>query len=267
MLKGAIGLAHFIFAQKHLIAVMAKRELAEQYVGAFLGVIWKIIHPIILITIFWVIFSLGFKVQPTHGVPFVSWLTAGMAIWFAFADIVSGATQAIVKNPNLIKKTLFPSQILPIVKLIVGIVTHSIFLLVLLVLIIFQDITISWYNLQFLYYLTGMSLFALGLGWMLSAFNVFVRDVDQVVPIILQIGFWATPIFWNLSMIPPKLQFIFKLNPMYYIVEGYRQSFIYAMPFWQHPYQTLYFWSVSLTTLYLGALIFKKLKPHFADSL
>ena len=82
---------------------MTKRELAVQYVGAYLGIIWKIIHPVILITVFWIIFSLGFKVKPTHGVPFVSWLTAGLAIWFAFADIVTGSTQTIVKNSNLIK--------------------------------------------------------------------------------------------------------------------------------------------------------------------
>jgi len=267
MLKSVIELVRFVFSQKHLIAVMARRELEVQYVGAFLGVIWKIIHPIILITIFWIIFSLGFKVQPNNGVPFVSWLTAGMAIWFAFADIVTGSTQAIVGNSNLIKKTLFPSQILPLVKLIVGIVTHSIFLMVLIVLMIFQGVAVSWYNFQFVYYLIGMSFLALGLGWIFSALNVFVRDIDQAVPIILQIGFWATPIFWNLSMIPQKMQLIFKLNPMFYIVEGYRDSFIYAKPFWHHPYQTLYFWIVSLVLFYLGAIIFKKLKPHFADSL
>jgi len=112
-----------------------------------------------------------------------------------------------------------------------------------------------------------MCVFALGFGWAVSALNVFVRDVGQIVAVIIQVGFWATPILWDISIMPLKVQMIFKLNPMFYIVQGYRESFIYFSPFWRHPYQTLYFWVVAVTILVIGALIFKKLKPQFADVL
>jgi lipopolysaccharide transport system permease protein len=256
-----------ILLQRHMIFSMAKREVATQYVGSLLGFIWTFIHPIVLIFVFWVVFSVGFRVQPTNNVPFVVWLTAGMAAWFVFADIVNGASHVIVGNAHLIKKTIFPSQILPVVKIASCFITHSVFLLVLVGLIVFQKMSFSLYFLQFLYYLMCMSVLALGLGWAVSALNVFLRDVGQIVAVILQVGFWATPIFWDIHMMPPKIQILFKLNPMFYIVQGYRESFIYFQPFWIHPRQTVYFWGMTVIIIGIGALIFQRLKPQFADVL
>jgi ABC-type polysaccharide/polyol phosphate export permease len=112
-----------------------------------------------------------------------------------------------------------------------------------------------------------MLVLALGLGWAVASLTVFFRDMKHVVEITLQIGFWATPIFWNIQIMPSWIQNILKLNPMYYIVKGYRESFIYFSPFWDHPYQTLYFWVVTIILFVIGAMIFKKLKPQFADVL
>ncbi len=267
MLKSLYYFLKLIFLQKHMILSMAKREVATQYVGSLLGFIWTFINPMVLIFVFWVVFSVGFKVKPTNNVPFVVWLTAGMAAWFVFAEIVNGSAGSVVSNAHLIKKTLFQSQILPVIKIASCLVTHSVFLLVLIGLIVFQKMPFSFYYLQFLYYLFGVCVLALGLGWVVSALNVFIRDVGQIVAVITQVGFWATPIFWDINIMPPKVQMIFKLNPMFYIVQGYRESFIYFYPFWRHPYQTLYFWVVAIIVLVVGALIFKKLKPQFADVL
>jgi lipopolysaccharide transport system permease protein/teichoic acid transport system permease protein len=246
---------------------MAKREVATQSVGSFLGFIWNFINPLVMIFIFWVVFSVGFRVQPKGNVPFVVWLTAGMAAWFVFSDIVNGSAGIVVSNAHLINKTLFHSQILPVIKIIACLITHSAFLVVLIGLIVFQNLPFNFYYLQFLYYLFCMCVLALGLGWTVSALNPFMRDVGQIVSVVLQIGFWATPIFWDINMMPPKLQIVLKLNPMFYIVQGYRESFIYFSPFWKHPFQTLYFWIVAIAIFVIGALIFKKLKPQFADVL
>jgi lipopolysaccharide transport system permease protein/teichoic acid transport system permease protein len=246
---------------------MAKREVATKYVGSLLGFIWTFINPLIMICVFWVVFSIGFKVQPTKDVPFVVWLTAGMAAWFVFADIINGSSNVLVENKHLIKKTLFHSQILPVIKIVSFLITHLVFLVVLIGLIIFQKMPFSFYYLQFIYYLFCMSVLALGISWIVSALNVFIRDVNQIVAVVLQIGFWATPIFWDIHMMPQKIQTVIKFNPMFYIVHGYRESFIYFSPFWKHPYQTAYFWTVTIIFLITGALIYKKLKPQFPDVL
>jgi len=256
-----------MFLQRDLIITMAKREVANRYIGSLLGFFWTFIHPMVMVFVFWVIFSVGFKVKPTQNVPFVVWLTAGMAAWFLFADIVNGCTVAVLANAHLIKKTLFHSQTLPVTKLVSSLINHAVFLLVLIGLIIFHKMPVSFYYLQFFYYLLCMCVLSLGLGLAVSALNVFIRDVAQIVDVALQVGFWATPIFWDINMMPKKLHTVLKLNPMFYIVQGYRESFIYFSPFWRHPYQTLYFWIVTVVLFATGAMIFKKLKPQFADVL
>jgi lipopolysaccharide transport system permease protein/teichoic acid transport system permease protein len=256
-----------IVDQHQLILALSKREIASQYIGSLLGIIWTFIQPAVMIFVFWFVFSVGFKTKPLNNVPFAVWLTAGMAPWFVFSDIVLKSSGAIVGYTHLIKKSVFPSQILPVVKVLSSMLTHTAFVLLLIILIIFQKVSIGFYSLQFFYYLFCLSVLALGIGWTVAALNVFIRDVGQIVAVIMQVGFWATPIFWDINIMPLKIQFLLKLNPVYYIVQGYRDSFIYAIPFWHRPGYTLYFWGVTLFCFLVGAVIFRKLKGQFADVL
>ncbi len=256
-----------LFANKQLILVMARREVQGQYTGSFLGVVWTFINPMVLIFVFWFVFSVGFKARPMNNVPFVVWLTAGMMPWFLFADIMTTSVTSVVANVNLIKKTMFPSPILPLVRIGSALVTHGIFLCLLFLLLGLQHISLSWYVMQFLYYNFCLCCLALGLGWMVAALNVFVRDVAHIVGVIIQIGFWVTPIFWDIHIMSPKIQLLLKLNPINYIVQGYRDSFIYGIGFWHHPYQFIYFWIVCSLSLIAGAYVFHRLRPQFADVL
>ncbi len=267
MLTSFFNFLNLILEKRSLIVSMARREITTQYVGSLLGFVWTFIHPMVMVCVFWFVFSVGFKSKPMGDVPFVVWLTAGMAPWFMFADVVLGSVGMIVANGHLIKKTLFPSQILPVIKLISGSVTHAIFLTVLLVLIIFQQMPISFFYLQVFYYYICLIVLILGVSWAVSALNVFIRDIGQVVGVVVQVGFWATPIFWDINMMPAKIQFFLKLNPMYYIVQGYRDTFISFKPFWHNLDLTLYFWFCTITIFLAGASIFKKLKVQFADTL
>ena len=267
MLKDFLSFFRLLIAQRQLIFTMARREVVGQYAGSFLGIAWTFIHPLVLIFVFWFVFSVGFKAKPMNDVPFVVWLTAGMMPWFLFADILTTSVGVIVAHTNLIKKTLFPSQILPLVRIAAALVTHFVFLMLLVGLLIFQHIPFTLYFIQFFYYSLCLCIFVLGLSWMVSALNVFVRDVAHIVGVVVQVGFWVTPIFWDLHIMPPKAQMVLKLNPMYYIVQGYRDSFIYGVGFWQHPYQTLYFWTVCGAALCAGIYTFQRLKPQFADVL
>jgi len=267
MVKDLVATMRLLQRNRQLILGMAKREVTMQYTGSLLGVVWTFIHPLVLIAVFWFVFSVGFKTRPMNNVPFVVWLTAGMMPWFLFADIMTGSVGIVVAHTNLIKKTLFPSEILPPVKIAASLATHAIFLGLLLGLLLLQGISLSWYLLQFFYYCLCLCLFSLGLAWMCSALNVFVRDITHIVGVAIQVGFWITPIFWDLQIMPGRVQFLLKLNPMYYIVQGYRDSFIYQTGFWCHPLQTAYFWTVCLLVLAGGMYIFKRLKPQFADVL
>lgn len=264
------GFGNFLLTllqRRFLIVEMAKRDIATQHVGSLLGFFWTFINPLVMIFILWLVFSVGFRAAPKGNVPFVIWLTAGMAMWNTFSEIINGSTGVIIQNSHLVKKVVFPLSILPVVKLVASFVTHAIFLFMLLVMIILYGMPFSLYWLQALYYFAAMSVLALGLSWISSSVNIFARDTSQIVNVILQIGFWATPIFWDPGIMPPKVQFLLKLNPMFYIVQGYRESFIYFVPFWRHWQMTLYYWGVTGVVFVLGATVFLRLRPHFADVL
>jgi len=133
---------------------------------------------------------------------------------------------------------------------------------------IFYGFPLKIYSIQVFYYLFASIFLVLSVSWITSALIVFVKDVRHAIGVILQFIFWATPIFWNIGMLPPKYQAIIKLNPLFYIVDGYRDALIGQNWFWvSRPVLTIYFWIISILMFAIGIFIFRKLKPHFADVL
>jgi lipopolysaccharide transport system permease protein len=256
-----------IILYRRLILSMAKRIIVAQYVGSSLGFLWVVIQPLSMISILWAVFGLAFRAQPLNDSPFVVWLTAGLSAWYVFSEVVSASTGVIIENHNLIKKMVFPSQILPIVRMLPALLNHAVFVLILVILLFSHHLSLTFYAVQFFYYLFALLMLALGFSWLSAALNPFFRDVGPFITLFMQIGMWATPIVWEINMMPEKARFFFKLNPMYYIVQGYRDSFIYSRPFWDYPYQTGYFWLVTTIFLAVGGYAFKALKPHFAEVL
>ena len=125
--------------------------------------------------------------------------------------------------------------------------------------------TIYWF--QIVYYLFCTVFLILGISWFTSSVVVFFRDLGQIIAMIVQFGFWLTPIFWSIKIIPEKYHSIIQYNPIHYIVEGYRDSLIYNIWFWEKPDLTMNFWVIALFLFFTGAIVFRKLRPHFADVL
>ncbi len=125
----------------------------------------------------------------------------------------------------------------------------------------------SWAWLQLGYYMFCILAFVLSLSLLLSSLVVFLRDVGQIVSIIMQMAFWLTPIMWNSVILPHKFLWIVKLNPFAYVINGFRQTIIYNTPFWLNWPTTIYFWCLTIGLFWLGNKVFNKLRPHFADVL
>ena len=250
-----------------LLYSLTKNDFRQKYLGSYLGIAWAFIQPLITVLIFWFVFQVGFKSKPVNDVPFILWLIAGMFPWFFFADALSNATNAVMENSYLVKKIVFKVSYLPLIKIFSALIVHLFFIVFMygLYMVYGYDFDIHW--LQAFYYLTATIVLILGLSYITSSVVVFFRDMGQFVAMLLQIGFWATPIFWSIGMFPEKYHWLFKLNPLYYIIEGYRDSMIHHIWFWEKPTFTLYFWVVTLGMLALGFGTFRKLKPHFADVL
>lgn len=256
-----------IFRNRKLLWQMTKRDFRQRYLGSYLGILWAFIQPTITVLIFWFVFQVGFKAMPVENFPFILWLVCGMFPWFFISESILSATNSVIESSFLVKKIVFRVELLPIVKIMSALVVHIFFVGILFLMFAIYGYSISIYNLQIIYYFFAMICLSLGISWLTSSLTVFLRDVGQFAAMLLQFGFWGTPIFWNLNMIPEKFQFFLKLNPAYYLVEGYRQSFIYKEWFWQHEYLTIYFWIFTAVVMFAGAWCFKKLRPHFADVL
>jgi lipopolysaccharide transport system permease protein/teichoic acid transport system permease protein len=250
-----------------MIWAMSIREIQSRYVGTIGGMLWSILNPLMMILVFWFVFSVGFRVKPAGGIPFIVVYLCGIIPWSMFAEALTTSTSSIKANANLVTKTVFPTEILPIVNIIASLITHLIMLVILIIVMIFNKIPFSFYNFQFIYYLFGLIIFSLGFGWFLSSINVFYKDVGQILGVTLNMWFWLTPIVWLPEMLPVKYQFFLKLNPMFYIVDGYKSSFIYRFPVWHNYKEGIYFWVICFMVFIIGAVTFKKLKSEFAEVL
>ena len=250
-----------------MLWTLTKNDFKQRYLGNFLGIAWAFIQPTATILIFWFVFQVGFKAQPVDNFPFILWLVAGMFPWFYFADTLGSSTNSILENSFLVKKVVFRVSLLPVVKLLSAVIIHSFFVLFMFTMYLYYGYGFEIYWLQTLYYLFAASILALGISWITSSIVVFLRDIGQFVAMILQFGFWLTPIFWSLKMVPEKYHWIIELNPVVYIIEGYRNSMIYHKWFWEDMGMTLYFWTITMSIFVFGALVFRKLRPHFADVL
>ena len=256
-----------IFENRKLLFALTKNDFKQRYVGNFLGIAWAFIQPTATVLIFWFVFQVGFKSQPVDNFPFILWLVAGMFPWFFFAEGLSAGTQSILGNAFLVKKVVFRVSLLPVIPLLSALMVHLFFVAFMYAMFLYYGYPPSPYWLQVFYYLFALFVLLLGLSWITSSVVVFFRDMGQLVTMLIQFGFWLTPIFWSIEMIPEPYRWIIRLNPMVYIVEGYRDSMIYHVWFWQKPGMTLYYWAVTGAIFVLGAVTFKRLRPHFADVL
>ncbi|MGG4394298.1 ABC transporter permease [Paenibacillus thiaminolyticus] len=259
--------ARDIFRQRHMILSLAKKDFKSRYLGSYLGVFWAFIQPSLLVFIYWFVFQVGFRSTPVEDFPFILWLLAGIVPWFYFSDSLASSTNSIEQNSYLVKKIVFNTHFLPIVKIVSSLMVHFVFMMLMFLIFFSYGESFSLYQLQIFYYSFALTMFLVGLSWIVSSLNVFLKDIGQIVSIILQFGFWLTPIFWTFKLVPEKLHWLFKLNPIYYIVEGYRDSLINQVWFWHHYNLTLYFWGLTVVMLVGGARLFKKLSPHFSDVL
>lgn len=260
-------LAKETFRNKELIWNLSRNDFKTKYAASYFGVFWAFVQPVVTTLIYWFVFEVGFKAAPASDAPFVLWLVAGIVPWFFFAEALMNATNSLLEYSYLVKKVVFKISILPIVKIVSSLFVHIFFVgIAFLVFILYGKIP-TIYSFQIIYYIFCTFVLVLAISYFTSSVVIFFRDLGQIVNVILQIGMWLTPIMWNQNMIGKNYQWVLKLNPIYYIVEGYRDCFISKVWFWDKPLLTIYFWMITIICFGIGAIIFKRLKKHFADVL
>ncbi len=260
-----------VVKNRTLLWKLAKNDFKSRYASSFLGVAWAFLQPLATLLTMWFVFQVALRNGDQGGYPFIVWFAPAMLVWNYFSEAVNSATGSVAGYSYLVRKVNFRVGILPVVKILSSGFIHLAMLLIVLAFNVAYRVGFSLYNLQIFYYLFCMFCLLLGLGWLLGSISLFAPDVASFVNIVLGVGFWASPICWNPDTFANNiavLNVLKLLNPMFYIIEGYRDTFLGRMWFWERPFPiSLAFWLVTGVVFLLGAFVFNRLRPQFADVL
>lgn len=264
--RNIVGL---IARHRHLIWEMAKREIYDRYAGQILGIFWAVGHPLVLMSVYIVIFGIVFKasisgaagVKMGHAV----YLLSGLIPWLAFQEAMSKASSVIVGNSNLVKQVVFPVEILPVKGILATAITESVFLTLLTIYVLFDTraLPLTYGLLPVLFVLQLMAM--AGVGFLLSAIGVYFRDIKDFVQVFSMVGVYLLPAFYLPESVPGVFRAILYLNPFSYLVWCY-QDVLYFGDF-MHPWAWLVFILFSVSTFVLGYRLFAKLKLMFGNML
>ena len=267
-MRSLVNFVRKIVQNRYMIRSLVVRDIRARYTGSFLGVFWAFIHPLIQLVMFYFVFSVVLKARlgaEYAGTHYAIWLMCGMLPWMLFSEIVNRSPGAVLEQANLITKTVFPSEILPLAHVAAAMMNH---LIMFSILTGFLVVLGDGFSLKFLWipvFFLGVILFSLGLAWFLSAVNVFLRDIGQVLGVVLQFWFFFTPVIYPAGLIPEKFQAWLSFNPMLHPVEGYRMALLGRAEPNLWGLAVLYTWGIG--AIIFGGLVFRKLKPIFADVL
>lgn len=268
MFKEFFAFFRDIYRNKRLLLKFSWNDFKARYAGSFLGVFWAFINPMVTIVVYWFVFEKGLKAGMTDGnIPFILFLVSGIIAWFFFSDTVISATNCFRDYSYLVKKVVFNIKILPSAKMMANLYTHLFFILVTFALTIAYGFYPTMYSLQIFYYLFCLIMFMTGVTWITASVQPFFSDITQLINVIMQVLMWGSPILWDINQFPAIYHKFFKLNPLYYIVQGYRDTFFSKAWFWEHWKMGIYFWVFTLLLMLIGTIVYKKLRPHFSDVL
>ncbi|QHT70536.1 ABC transporter permease [Rhodocytophaga rosea] len=246
---------------KDLFLILAYRDLRVRYAQTFLGLLWAVLQPLCTVTIFVLVFGKGMGIT-VNNVPYSLFASSGMCAWTYFAFVMNQAGNSIISSQGMIQKIYFPRLIIPLSKAVVGLVDFTITLVFVAVLMLyFQFIPPA--NIVFLplfIVLTVMA--ALGMGIWLSALTIRYRDFQHIIPFMVQFGLYATPVAYPSYMIPQQYQFIYHLNPMAGVVEGFHWSLTGGVTLSQYAYVS---YALIILVFITGLFYFRRVEQIMAD--
>lgn len=246
---------------RDLFYILTMRDIKVRYKQTFLGVAWAIVQPLFTMLIFSLLFG-RLANMPSDNVPYPLFAFAGLLPWTFFSNAVTNSGNSLVGSSNLITKVYFPRMVIPFAAVAAGLLDLVVAFGLMILLMIYYGVGFS-VNLLMLPFLTILTtLLAVGVGMFLSALNVKYRDIRYALPFFIQLGMFATPIIYPLSVIPEKWRWLMMLNPLAGLIDGFRSA-LFGKPFdW-----TSIGVSVLLTAVILvfSAYVFRKMERSFAD--
>lgn len=259
--------------RRTLLAQLVRRDFQQRYVGSAAGWLWGVVHPLVLLASWIFVFQVCLKVTLPAGSivkNYPMFLFSGMLPWLLFQDTVMRSANSLLEHSNLITKTVFPAEVVPVSIFLSSLIHHLIALAVAVVWAVLVVKFISPMILLLPVYMLFVGMLAVGIGWVVASLHVYLRDTAQVLMVIMTLWFWATPIMISEQQIPERLHGIrlralIMWNPMSWVVRAYRDRMFAAT--WPEPHEILTLAAYSIAVFVLGGLFFRHLKRGFADVL
>lgn len=262
------------FSNLYRIYCIAKYELLADMRDSKFGIFWNFASPTIQVFTYWLIFGIAWDRKPIKvgniTVEYLPWLVVGYAAWWFIQPCITQGCNAIFSKTNVITRMKFPVSVLPATICAKELFNHACMLVIAFITLFLCGFRPNLYWFQIIYYAFCAFMLVESISLILSVLTMLWRDVKKLVTSLMRMLMYFSPIIWEChfgSHVPFHhiLNYIMKLNPVYYIVTGYRDSIFYSKGFWQHPALTLYFWIVVLILFTIGCMLMHKFKKKFID--
>lgn len=249
-----------LYNYRQLLKSNVKKEIRGKYKGSFLGVLWSFINPLLMTLVYAIVFPFILKGAQEN---YVTFIVVGILPWNWFTTTIAQGTTTILVNGGIIKKVYFPREILPISIATSGLFNFLISLPIMLLFVIFSGIGLSKYILFLPLVVIAQYILLMGITFITSAINVYIRDAEYIINFLISMLFYATPVLYATTLFPEKVRWLLKLNPMTTIIDCYRDILFYqSMP---HIKSLIIVLLCSIALFYIGFKIFKKLEKGFAE--
>lgn len=250
-----------------MLLQLVRRDFEQRFIGSVAGWLWGLIHPLVLLASWTFVFSICLKQKLPPGQPgtYPLYLFTGMLPWLLFAETVQRSSSSLVEHAGLITKTMFPAEMVPLSVFLSSLASHLMALALLLAAVEIWVRSLGLALIVLPVYMLLLGLLAVGVGWIVAALHVYLRDTSQVLMVVLTFWFWLTPIFIFEDQFPRRLRVLLWANPLAYIVRAYREVLLATeLP---GPKDLLVVAAFGAGAFLLGGLVFRHLKRGFADVL
>jgi teichoic acid transport system permease protein len=253
----------------YLIFRLSLFEIRSSNKGHYLGMLWEVINPMILISIYWFVFGYGIRGgKDVGGVAFLPWLISGISVWFFISQALLQGSKSIYSRIKIISKMNFSMSVIPTFVIVSKFYQHMILMVIVMIILAFYGYLPTIYSFELIYFMIANFAFLISVSLITSTLATIIRDVQMVVQAVVRVLLYVTPILWTVDHMPASVITLMKLNPICYIVEGYRAALLgTGWYFIEDQWYTLYFWSLVLVLSLVGSGLHMKFQKRFVDYL
>ncbi|CAM4162960.1 ABC transporter permease [Lederbergia lenta] len=257
----------------YLIRRLSVYELKSKNKSNYLGMAWEVINPLIQILIYWFVFGsirqrANIEIAPGVDVPFIYWLLGGFILWIFFYQSTIQGSKSIYSRLRMLSKMNFPMSVIPNIAIFSQFYIHIIMVIATTIIFLLSGYYFNIYFLQLFYFMFAAFCLIFAISLITSTLSTIIRDVHMFLNATLRMVLYLSPILWQITILEEPLPTIMKLNPLYYLIEGYRSALFgldwYFIVHWQY---SLYFWGLVIVLLLFGSMLHVKFRRHFIDYL